>query len=146
MSTYCTNILILALQPHELYTMALQMFIECNVSTFCKVEKTNMLACKPRLIFTCYFRQSPKLGRNNMLLVIHKCLQFVCFFVSLFFQSKFFYLDNKHLNHSLTQVSSEVYQVMSLSLQDVLLVEHSRTDIPVASKIASYFPLYSVNG
>ena len=36
--------------------------------------------------------------------------------------------------------------MMSLSLQDVLLAEHSHTDIPVASKLVSCYPLYCVNG
>ena len=35
---------------------------------------------------------------------------------------------------------------MSLSLQDVLSVEHSRIDIPVASKLVSCYPRYCVNG
>lgn len=55
-------------------------------------------------------------------------------------------LNNKHVNHSLTQVSSGVYQVMSLSLQYVLLAEHSHTDILVASKLVSCYPLCCVNG
>lgn len=43
-----------------------------------------------------------------------------------------------------TQVFSEVYQLMSLSLQGVLLAEHSRTGIPEALAIVTYYPLCSV--